>query len=282
MITRIAPTPSGYIHTGNIYNFLLNWLWARNNGGKVLLRIDDGDAERKRKEYVEDIFRVLDWLGLDWDIGPTGPDDFEKNWSQSFRTALYMDVLNELKEKNMLFACECSRKQPCNCIQKNISLSQHDVSWKIKIASDHIISFNDKMLGEVRMNIADNGPFVVKRKDGFASYQVCSLADDRHFAVTHICRGSDLQESTAMQLYISNRLRTPYLNTCTFWHHSLLTSQEGEKLSKSAGVSGTSITGSLKKEELFASFAKWMKWNDSNGIDLKQMLGRKEFIAEPS
>lgn len=281
MITRIAPTPSGYIHTGNIYNFLLNWLWARSNGGKVLLRIDDGDAERKRKEYVEDIFRVLDWLELDWDIGPAGPDDFEKDWSQSCRTGLYSSVLNELKEKEMLFACECSRNQECNCMEKNMSLSQHGIAWKIKIIDSNIISFNDKILDEVKIDISPAGPFVVKRKDGFASYQVCSLADDRHFGVTHICRGSDLQESTAMQLYIDKQLSLPYFDACSFWHHHLLNDSDGNKLSKSAGALGSSIIHTIQKEELLSIFANWMGWSKQGKITLKEMLGRKEFITEP-
>ena len=276
MLTRLAPTPSGFIHTGNIYNFLLNWLWARSNSGKVLLRIDDGDAERKRKEYVEDIFRVFDWLGLDWDIGPTGPDDFEKNWSQTCRTDLYNDVLNKLAEDKLVFACECSRKQQCHCIDKKLSLSHPGTAWKIKIEKDIIINFKDRLLGNV--SIHPEEPFVVKKKDGFAAYQVFSLADDRHFAVTHICRGNDLLPSTAMQLYIDKQLDRPYFTACSFWHHALITNTKGNKLSKSAGASGSSIIHQVNKEELVASFAKWVGGDISKTSNLKDMVGCKEFL----
>lgn len=97
-MTRMAPTPSGFLHLGNMYNFILNWLWARANNGKVLLRIDDADTERKRKEYLDDIFRVLEKTGLDWDLGPTGPDDFERNWTQAQRNDIYASLLATLRE----------------------------------------------------------------------------------------------------------------------------------------------------------------------------------------
>lgn len=278
MLTRLAPTPSGFIHTGNIFNFLLNWLWARSNNGKVLLRIDDADAERKRDKYIDDIFRVLDWLVLDWDIGPTGPDDFEKNWSQTNRTELYNTILTELAEKNLLFACECSRKNyQCNCAEKNISLSHAGVAWKIKTTGDINIFFTDKNLGSINIDLANSSAFIVKRKDGIPSYQICSLADDRHFGVTHICRGEDLLSSTAMQLYIDKQLNVPYFNHCTFWHHQLITDAAGNKLSKSAGAfEQSSITELIKKEELIAAFARWAGLDEK--LSLKEMTGLKLFM----
>ncbi|NJL14359.1 MAG: hypothetical protein HC913_16005 [Microscillaceae bacterium] len=78
--TRFAPTPSGFLHEGNAFSFVLTWLAARHFGGKIHLRIDDLDQTRCRPEYVEDIFRSLDWLGLDWDSGPQGVDDFLKTF----------------------------------------------------------------------------------------------------------------------------------------------------------------------------------------------------------
>jgi glutamyl/glutaminyl-tRNA synthetase len=268
MLTRLAPTPSGYIHIGNIFNFLLNWLWAKSNGGKVLLRIDDADAERKRKEYVEDIFRVLDWLQLDWDIGPAGPDDFEKNWSQTRRTDLYNETLNELLKKEMLFACTCSRKQICNCENKHIPLTQANAAWKIKILNGSAVSFNDNILGTIKITLQ---PFVVKRKNGLAAYQLCSLVDDKHFQVTHIGRGEDLKEPTAMQIYIDSVLKESYLKNCIFWHHSLVNNNDGIKLSKSAGAHSQSISTTTTKEKIFSAFTQWMGWKDFDGSNLQDM-----------
>ena len=261
MITRLAPTPSGFLHPGNIFNFLLNWHWARANGGKVLLRIDDADAERKRPEYVEDIFRVLDWLEMDWDIGPTGPDDLEKNWSQSHRKELYDGLLDQLAGKQLVYACECSRTQlasaPCACAAENIPLNKPGTAWRIPTKGE-IISFHDKVIGEVKHYLPLQNSFVVRRKDTIAAYHLASLADDRHFGVTHIGRGEDLLPSTAMQLHLDGLPGTTYLNQCTFWHHPLITGGNGNKLSKSAGEYGRSIMHYLKKEQLTASFEKWI------------------------
>jgi glutamyl/glutaminyl-tRNA synthetase len=274
MLTRLAPTPSGYLHTGNIYNFLLNWLWAKSNQGKVLLRIDDGDAERKRKVYVEDIFRVLDWLGLDWDIGPSGPDDFEKNWSQHRRKEMYEESLLQLVNAAMLFACTCSRKDVCHCVEKNIPLSQAGTAWKIKTNENTVVSFHDKILKETAIPIY---PFVVRKKDGFAAYQLCSVADDRYFGITHICRGADLQESTAMQLYLDDALSSPFFRHCILWHHPLIENTKGIKLSKSAGALGESIVNTISKEKILSDFCRWMGWREE-GLSLHEMRGLPVFI----
>ncbi len=264
MITRIAPTPSGFLHPGNIFNFLLNWHWARSNNGKVLLRIDDADAERKRTEYVEDIFRVLDWLGIDWDLGPAGPDDLEKNWSQLHRKEMYDGILQELTAKELIYACECTRTQlasaPCECIDKHISLDKAGIAWRMPTKGE-IITFTDKAAGEVKHYLPLRNSFVVRRKDGIAAYHLASLADDRHFGVTHIGRGEDLLPSTAMQLHLDGLLDKSYLSQCTFWHHSLITGDNGTKLSKSAGEYGRSIMHYVKKEQLIASFEKWIGAN---------------------
>lgn len=274
MLTRLAPTPSGYLHTGNIYNFLLNWLWAKSNKGKVLLRIDDGDAERKRKAYLEDIFRVLEWLGLDWDIGPTGPDDFEKNWSQHQRKEMYNESLQQLVHAEMLFACTCSRKEICTCAEKNIPLSQAGTAWKIKANKNTAVSFQDIILENTTIPVF---PFVVRKKDGFASYQLCSVADDRYFGVTHICRGADLKESTAMQLYLDDALSSSFFSRCIFWHHPLIENDKGIKLSKSAGAMGESLITHSSKEQLLSGFCRWMGWQEK-GLSLHEMTGLPVFI----
>ncbi len=278
MVTRLAPTPSGFLHAGNVYNFLLNWLWAKALGGQVLLRIDDADAARKRPEYVEDIFRVLDWLGLHWDIGPSGPDDFEKHWTQLSRKELYVNILDELKGKGLVFACACSRKQlgneapyPGTCTNKGLPLDLPDTAWRIQMDKKTTIHFTDSALGTVYIPLAETtGSFVVRKKDGIAAYQLTSLADDRHFGVTHIARGQDLLPSTAMQLYLDGLLDKKYLNACIFWHHPLLQQTDGAKISKSAGHQAHSLLQTVKKETLLADFAAWMNW--PQGIGLQEMI----------
>ncbi|MBL7813031.1 MAG: hypothetical protein JNL57_12485 [Bacteroidetes bacterium] len=267
---RLAPTPSGYLHIGNVYNLLLNWLWARANGGGVFLRLDDLDAGRIRSQYVEDIFRVLDFLGLDWDLGPTGPDDFAQNWSQQLRLDAYESLLCRLREKDCVFACTCSRSQlegtgglyPGYCERLGLDLDSPDCSWRLRITHTEDIRFQDRLLGEVALNPAEAfGSFVVKRRDGLAAYQLASLADDMQYGISHIARGMDLLPATGMQLYLSETLGLPNFHNTVFLHHDLLLEQ-GRKLSKSAGSQSVSLLQSHDASSLFQGFANWWGYTD--------------------
>ncbi len=237
---RLAPTPSGFLHIGNALNFTLNWLVARLQGGKILLRIDDLDADRKRSEYVADIFESLAWLGLDWDEGPgvsrsdtfsksvtSGIEDFEKNWSQHRRLSLYFNALEKLRAAGLLFACRKSRRDlapfegnyPPAFRNQNLSLDDPDVAWRIKTPPGFPLP-----------------DFVVRRRDGIPAYQVASFADDVHFGITHVIRGADLEASTQAQLYLAECLVETNFLKINFLHHPLITDENGEKLSKSAGA----------------------------------------------
>src|SRR5580704_15637290 len=94
--SRIAPTPSGYLHIGNALNFVMTWLWVRKEGGQLRLRIDDSDTTRSKPEFIEDIFRTLDWLGMDWDEGPQTPDEQQRIYSQALRAERYAEVTRTL------------------------------------------------------------------------------------------------------------------------------------------------------------------------------------------
>jgi glutamyl/glutaminyl-tRNA synthetase len=156
--TRLAPTPSGFLHIGNGASFVATWALARACGGSVLLRIDDLDAERMRTEYVEDIFKTLDWLGLDWDEGAFSVEDFSKNWSQHLRLEAYEKALKDLQQTGDLYACNCSRKDirlastnglyPNTCRDKRVSKTENvsnyekTTAWRIVVESDKIVKFN--------------------------------------------------------------------------------------------------------------------------------------------
>jgi glutamyl-tRNA synthetase len=225
------------------------------------------DTARKRPEYVEDIFRVLEWLGLDWDSGPTGPDDFEKKWSQKQRQPLYEETLQYLKEKELLFACKCTRSQfqpdaayPGNCLQQNLPLDNSLLSWRLKLQNGSTLNWNDAEKGPVSFNLAETtGPFIVRRRDGLPAYQICSVTDDRYFGITHIVRGEDLMQSTAMQLYLDQQLPDPRLFQCRFRHHPLLLDPQGRKFSKSAGSQAHSIRSYANKSGILRGFALWMQ-----------------------
>lgn len=226
---RLAPTPSGYLHAGNALNFILNWLAARlHPGARVLLRIDDLDADRKRPEYVQDIFDTLHWLGLDWDEGPRDVADFEQNWSQHLRLPLYRQALDNLRATGCLFACGKSRrdlepyqgKYPPEFREQGLSLDAPDVAWRIRTPEG--------------FSLPD---FIVRRRDGLPAYQLASVVDDLHFGITHVIRGADLEDSTAAQLFLAECLGWPDFSRMAFLHHPLLKDEGGIKLSKSAGAS---------------------------------------------
>ncbi len=225
---RLAPTPSGYLHLGNALNFILNWLAARHiPGARLLLRIDDLDADRKRPEYVQDVFDTLYWLGLDWDEGPRDATDFESQWSQYRRLDAYNRLLQILREKNCLFACRKSRKAlapyeggyPTLFREQGLSLGDPDVAWRLRTPSG-----------------AAMPDFVVRRRDGIPAYQVANVADDLYFGITHIIRGADLSASTEAQHFLAEILGAADFLNIRFLFHPLLLDESGQKLSKSAGA----------------------------------------------
>jgi glutamyl/glutaminyl-tRNA synthetase len=226
MLFRLAPTPSGFLHIGNAVNFVLIWLAARQLGGQLLLRIDDLDTTRKRPDYVADIFGTLDWLGLDYDIGPIGPDDLEKQWSQWLRLDQYAETLTKVREANALYTCALSRQQwhelevetNWSALNRDSGLfGESDLAWRFRIPGN------------------GSADFVVRRRDGLPSYQIASLTDDVFYGVTHIVRGQDLAESTTRQAQLARALGWANFEQTAVWHHPLLLDNAGQKVSKSAG-----------------------------------------------
>ncbi|MBR9922424.1 MAG: glutamate--tRNA ligase [Bacteroidetes bacterium] len=280
MKTRIAPTPSGYLHPGNVLSFALTWLEAKKQGGKILLRIDDGDSSRKRPEYVEDIFITLESVGISWDEGPTGPDDFERNWSQRHRMDMYQEVLKKIRTSDQVYACQCSRKEvaadsldglyggKCRSLRLSPKGNPKPCNWRLKTDPEDSVACHD-FSGESQLLYPGKelGDFVIRKKDKKPAYQLSSVLDDIHFGITHIVRGMDLLPSTGAQLLLSERLQEvhppfdQFQATC-FYHHPLILGADGEKLSKSAGVSATG--GWIKEKEarraFFETLAKVVGW----------------------
>lgn len=244
----MAPTPSGYLHPGNGLSFVLTWLLARSQGGRILLRIDDLDQQRFRPAYLEDIFETIDWLGIDYDEGPSGPTDFLAHFSQTKRIDLYSAFLKELQEECSIYACTCTRKmrreQPQGeepCRDKSIPLSTPNAAWKIALPHPAPVSFSEWGKASTMMDLAVGlKDFVIQKKDGTPAYQLTSLVDDLHWNINFVVRGEDLLWSTAAQTWIAQQLKRPAFLETLFWHHPLVLGDNGEKLSKSKGA------GSLK------------------------------------
>lgn len=242
--TRIAPTPSGFLHLGNAYSFLLTAEIARTTGAGIVLRIDDMDRGRMRAEYVKDIFETLEFLDIKWTQGPTDAVDFHEHFSQSHRLAMYEDLLRRLVETGLVYACDCSRSliasqgghRPENCRPKKIPPDTPDVAWRIDTDESGILRVKNFDGSETEALLgAESAHFIVRKRDGFPAYQVTSLADDLHFGIDLIVRGEDLWPSTLSQVFLAKLLGATSFADAVFFHHPLIKDDGGRKLSKSEG-----------------------------------------------
>ncbi|MBK6775564.1 MAG: hypothetical protein IPG74_06840 [Flavobacteriales bacterium] len=250
--TRIAPTPSGYLHFGNGINFSATWQLAQAHKGHVLLRIDDLDEERTRPEYIDDIFRTLHWLGIEWHEGPTGPDDFHRHWSQHARLRDQWALLERLRAVAPLYACDCSRKMiadaapdgryPGTCKGLGKVLDNDAHAWRLDVSQAAEVVFEELGQGQraVYLGALIGDPVLRQRAAGNApvrpSYQIASLADDVHFRIDTIVRGEDLLPSTTLQVHLAGLLGLTAFTGAAFLHHPLSTDANGQRLSKSAGA----------------------------------------------
>lgn len=237
VVSRLAPTPSGYLHLGNALNFILTWEFVRRHNGRLILRIDDADSTRSRPQYIDDIFRTLDWLGLDWDDGPTGPDDFYARYSQSSQSEKYYAAIQHLERA---YSCRCSRKiirkafgstiYRGTCRNKNIPFVKGQTAKRLIV---------DKPLhedGSVFDLEQTMGDYVLWTRDDTPAYQLVSLVEDESHGVSHIFRGKDLHTSTLAQKYLAKELGYEQFLHARVFHHELIYDHNGSKLTKSAGA----------------------------------------------
>lgn len=253
VVSRLAPTPSGFLHLGNAINFTLTWLLTRRAGGRLHLRIDDLDRARFRPAYLENIFRTLEWLGLDYDQGPTGPEEFERSFSQRHFLDLYEAVLQAARGATpaLFYACRCSRAEllrlalptgcyPGTCRNHSLPLDMPGTAWRAHVPAGTAVHFSDLLHGPTTSCLdAELGDFVVRKKEGAAAYQVASVVDDVRLGVTLVVRGLDLLPSTAAQIWLASYLPGQGRFTETqFLHHGLVTDEDGRKLSKSTQAGG--------------------------------------------
>ena len=244
-VTRFAPSPTGYIHVGNLRTALMNWLIAKQAGGTFILRIDDTDPERSKEEYVDGIKRDLEWLGLGWD----------RVERQSQRLDKYHEAADKLREMGRFYEAfetptelDLKRKKLLNMGRPPVydraalSLTEADKDrlraergngvWRFKLDQERI-DWTDGILGDISIDAASVSDPVLIRGDGQVLYTLASVVDDTEMGVTHVVRGSDHVTNTATQIQIISTLGG---NVPSFAHHSLLTGPQGEALSKRLGT----------------------------------------------
>lgn len=243
--TRFAPSPTGFIHVGNLRTALMNYLITRKAGGTFILRLDDTDQERSKQEYADGIMADLEWLGLHW-------DRVEK---QSLRMDRYREAAEELKRAGRFYECfesptelDLKRKKLLNMgrppVYDRASLALTDVEkdamraegragyWRF-LLNQNRIEWPDGILGPISIDAASVSDPVLIRADGQVLYTFASSVDDIDMGVTFIVRGADHVTNTATQIQIMQAMGGTPPN---FAHHSLLTGAKGEELSKRLGT----------------------------------------------
>jgi glutamyl-tRNA synthetase/glutamyl-Q tRNA(Asp) synthetase len=232
VLTRFAPAPTGHLHLGHVVNALHVWGAARDRDGAVLLRIEDHDRQRSRPEYEQSILEDLRWLGFVHD-GPIV--------RQSERDAIYRKALQPLIDRELVYACSCSRNEILSeqylntCRDKNLPLDE-GVSWRVRI-DPGTETFFDELLGPQQQDPSQQcGDLQVRDRNGNWTYQFAVTVDDDLQRVTDVIRGIDLLSSTGRQIRLARLLgrATPP----RFWHHPLVMKSPAQKLSKSDGDSG--------------------------------------------
>lgn len=262
MITRFAPTPSGYLHVGNAANALLvAWLAAQADA-VIALRIDDVDATRARPEYVEDIFNLMAWLSIPWAIGPRDSADFTSHHSMTRSTERYRSKVTAARARGLdAYACACSRTQvtaiptggcPGGCRGLSLPLVPGKTALRmhVPIGTDVIVGSRVVHLDKVM------GDFVIWRRDDLPAYHLVSVIEDRDLGTTHIVRGEDLVESTAAQLLLAPHLAANSVADATYLFHGLLVDEDGTKLSKSVGSAGPLTRDDAMLETVIAAASR--------------------------
>ncbi len=244
-VTRFAPSPTGYLHVGNLRTALFNFLITRKAGGEFILRLDDTDPERSQERYVDAIKEDLEWLGLGWD----------RVARQSERLDRYAAAADSLREAGRFYECfetptelDLKRRKQLNMGRPPVydraalNLSEEEKAklraergpghWRFKLDHERI-EWQDGILGQISIDAASVSDPVLIRGDGQVLYTLASVVDDTEMGVSHVVRGSDHVTNTATQIQIIRALGGVVPQ---FAHHSLLTGPQGEALSKRLGT----------------------------------------------
>jgi glutamyl-tRNA synthetase len=244
-IGRLAPSPTGVIHLGNIRSFLLAWLDIRSRNGTLLLRVEDLDSPRVKKGSAAQLIADLEWLGLDYD---------SEIVFQSQRSTLYEEALQKLIGQGNVYPCACSRREielaasaphaedgstvyPLTCYQRFSSYGEasecagRPACWRFHFEQSNI-RFTDGFCGDKDFETKSLSDFIVSKNNGEAAYQLAVVVDDAAQGVTEVLRGDDLLDSAARQTAIYQALG---VDVPTFKHVPLVAGEDGKRLAKRHG-----------------------------------------------
>jgi len=245
VVTRFAPSPTGFLHIGGARTALFNWLYARHHGGEFRLRIEDTDAKRSTPEAVAAIFDGLDWLGLDHD---------GEALYQSARGERHREIVEELLDKDLAYRCYCSPEELSQMREARMAAGEktrYDRRWRDSTAAppagvEPVIRFkapdaggetviDDRVQGVVRIGNDEFDDIVIARSDGTPTYNLAVVVDDHDMAVSHVIRGVDHLTNAFQQTFIYRALGWPVPE---FAHVPLIHGADGAKMSKRHGALG--------------------------------------------
>lgn len=244
--TRFAPSPTGFIHLGNIRSALYPWAFARASGGTFILRIEDTDLERSSQAAVDVILEGMQWLGLDHDEGP---------FYQMQRMARYKEVLSQLREAGHVYPCYMSVAELDALRERQMAAKEKprydgtwrpepgktlpavppgvEPVWRFRNPQNGSVVWDDKVKGRIEISNTELDDLVIARPDGTPTYNFCVVVDDIDMAITHVIRGDDHVNNTPRQINIFEALGSP---VPVYAHLPTVLNEQGEKMSKRNGA----------------------------------------------
>jgi glutamyl-tRNA synthetase len=289
MLTRLAPSPTGALHIGNARTFLINWLLARQNGWKILLRIEDLDGPRIKPQFAEQAIDDLLWIGIDWDKGP---------FYQSARLNEYAKVVQQLMGSGQAYPCICTRKEvesaasaphaedgaavyPGTCRGRFASVTEaaafagRPPAVRFEVP-DEIVTWTDQFAGPQQCDAArELGDFVIAKADGTPAYQLAVVVDDLAAGVTHVVRGDALLDSTPRQILLYRALGH-HADIPSYYHLPLVVGADGRRLAKRHGDTRLSSyrDSGVSAAEVLNLLASWCGVTEGTISSARDLLSR--------
>lgn len=286
---RIAPSPSGNLHVGTARTALFNFLFAKKNDAKFVLRIEDTDLERSNPEYTQNIYDSLKALGLNWDEGPDVGGEYGP-YEQSKRFDIYPKYAQLLIDKGFAYECYCTQEEleaekefsiqnklAHKYSQKCLNLSQEEKDKlkaegreavvRFNVPLDKEIVFDDLVKGELKFNPDLIGDFVIMKSNGTPTYNFAVVVDDMLMKISHIIRGEDHISNTPKQILLYEALGA---DVPKFGHLGMILAPDRSKLSKRHGA--TAVSEFVEKgylTEALVNFVALLGWSPSDGVEIK-------------
>lgn len=292
---RIAPSPTGFLHIGTARTALFNWLFARQHGGKFILRIEDTDIERSEKKFEDDIVLGLKWLGLDWDEGPDIGGDYGP-YRQSERSAIYEKYLQKLLDENKAYYCFCSKedleedrkamlaqglapKYSGRC--RNLTPEKNNELSKTKTAvirfktPETVVEFNDLIRGKIKFDSSLIGDIVIAKNLKSPLFNFAVVVDDFEMKINYVIRGEDHLSNTPKQILLQKAMD---FDEVKYAHLPLILAPDRSKLSKrflETSLNDYKNQGYLP--EAIVNFLALLGWHSKND---REIMETKEIMEE--